>query len=158
MTDAPFWQTKTLAEMTDAEWESLCDGCAKCCLVLIEDEDDGTVWETDVACRLFDPDKRKCTDYGNRHARVPDCVRLTHENAGALPWMPQTCAYRRLARGEGLPDWHPLVTGDPASTARAGMATRKNLASEADIDPDDLEDRIVIERLSARKKPEYTDD
>lgn len=152
MTDTPYWKTKSLAEMTPGEWEGLCDGCGKCCLVLIEDEDDGTIWETDVACQLFDPQKRKCTDYNNRHERVPDCVRLTPENAGALPWMPETCAYRRLARGEDLPDWHPLVTGDPTTPARAGAATRKNLLSERDVDPDDLESRIVIERPRAPKK------
>lgn len=148
----PFWEEKTLSEMSPAEWESLCDGCGKCCLVLIEDADDGSVWETDVACRLFDCTKRKCTDYQNRHQRVPDCVRLTPHNAGALAWMPQTCAYRRLARGENLPHWHPLLTGDPSTVARAGAATRKNLLREDDIDPDDLEERIVIERLPASKK------
>ena len=152
MSTAPFWKTTPLSDMSPAEWESLCDGCGKCCLVLIEDEDDGSVWETDVACRLFDPQKRKCTDYNNRHTRVPDCVRLTPENAGALAWMPETCAYRRLARGQDLPDWHPLITGDPTTVARAGAVTRKNLASEADIDPEDFESRIVIERLIAPKR------
>ncbi len=141
-----FWETKRLDEMTDAEWESLCDGCGKCCLVLLVDEETGGVFETDVACRLYDPEARRCGDYANRLARVPDCVRVTPENAGALHWMPRTCAYGRLARGEGLPDWHPLLTGDPKSTARAGAAASKNLLSEADIAPEDLESRIVIER------------
>lgn len=142
----PFWETKTLAEMTDAEWESLCDGCGKCCLVVLVDDETEEVWETDVHCRLYDPEKRRCTDYKNRRARVPDCVRLTPENAGALEWMPQTCAYRRLARGEGLPDWHPLVTGDPASTARAGKAATKRLASETHVAPEDLENRVTKKR------------
>ncbi|MEO1015274.1 MAG: YcgN family cysteine cluster protein [Pseudomonadota bacterium] len=146
-----FWETKRLDEMTDAEWESLCDGCGRCCLVLLIDEVTSAVHETDVACRLFDPDTRRCRDYANRLRRVPDCVQLTPENAGALDWMPETCAYGRLARGEALPDWHPLLTGDANSTARAGAATRKNLLNEADIDPDALEERIVIERLPPRK-------
>ena len=142
----PFWETKTLSEMTEAEWESLCDGCGKCCLVVLQDEENGDVWETDVACRLYDPEKRRCTDYDNRHARVPDCVRLSPENAGALSWMPKTCAYRRIAEGRGLADWHPLVTGDPTSTARAGMAASKRLANEADVRSDDLEDRVTKRR------------
>ncbi len=148
MADAPpFWRTKRLADMTDAEWESLCDGCGKCCLVLLQDEDAGVVWETDVACRLFDPETRRCGDYANRLERVRDCVRLTPENAGALAWMPETCAYGRLARGEALPTWHPLVTGDPRSTARAGAATRHGLASEADVTDDALEDRRTVMRV-----------
>lgn len=138
----PFWETKTLAEMTRDEWESLCDGCGRCCLVVLEGED-GRYWETDVACRLYDPKKRQCTDYRNRHARVPDCVRLTAENAGALKWMPETCAYRRLARGEGLPDWHPLVSGDPGSVARAGIAAGRGLASEAEVSEEELESRVT---------------
>ena len=153
----PFWETKSLAEMTDAEWESLCDGCGKCCLVLLEDEETGEVWETDVACRLFDARERRCTDYTRRHARVPDCVRLTPENAGALPWMPETCAYRRLARGQGLPDWHPLVTGDPRSTVRAGIAAPPDLANERDADPETLFERVTVERLSARNNKAKTD-
>lgn len=141
----PFWETKTLAEMSGEEWESLCDGCGRCCLVVLED-DRGRYYETDVACRLFDPQKRRCTDYRNRHSRVPDCVRLTPENAGTLRWMPATCAYRRLARGEGLPDWHPLITGDPKSVERAGIAAGSILLNEADVGEDDFEDRVTGER------------
>lgn len=141
----PFWESKRLAEMSVEEWESLCDGCGRCCLVVLEDER-RRYWETDVACRLYDPKKRQCTDYANRHARIPDCVRLTAENAGALKWMPETCAYRRLARGERLPDWHPLVSGAPDSVARAGIATSPGLASEADVAEDDLEARVTGRR------------
>lgn len=148
MSDAapPFWERKSLAEMTDEEWESLCDGCGRCCLVLLRDEETGEVWETDVACRLFDAKKRTCTDYKNRHARVRDCVRLSPDNAGALDWMPKSCAYRRLARGEGLPAWHPLLTGARDSAARAGAAVPPDLASEADVAPQDLENRITARR------------
>lgn len=141
----PFWETKSLAEMSPAEWESLCDGCGRCCLVVLEG-DDGRYWETDVACRLYDPKKRQCTDYLNRHARVPDCVRLTAENAGALGWMPETCAYRRLARGEGLPDWHPLITGDPQSVVRAGIAAAPDLRNESDLAEDEFEERVTGRR------------
>ncbi|MBB5518075.1 YcgN family cysteine cluster protein [Amphiplicatus metriothermophilus] len=148
MADAarPFWETKTLAEMTDEEWESLCDGCGRCCLVLLCDEETGETWETDVACRLFDAKKRTCTDYMNRHARVRDCVRLSPDNAGALEWMPKTCAYRRLARGQGLPEWHPLLTGTRRSVVRAGVAVAPDLASEADVAAEDLEDRVTRRR------------
>ncbi|MBI1391770.1 MAG: YcgN family cysteine cluster protein [Alphaproteobacteria bacterium] len=144
-----FWETKRLDEMTDAEWEALCDGCGKCCLVLLRDEED-RVWETDVACRLFDRETRRCSDYANRVRRVSDCVRLTPANAGELNWMPETCAYRLLANGEKLFDWHPLITGDPKSAARAGKATSKSVTLEDDVDEDELDDRIVRERRTSR--------
>ncbi len=145
-----FWREKSLAEMNAAEWEALCDGCGKCCLVLLQDdeEDGGAVWETDLHCQLFDPERRVCRDYENRHARVPDCVRLSPANAGALPWMPETCAYRLVSEGAPLPDWHPLVTGDRESTAKAGVAVRGDeLFSESDFPEDgDWEERITQRR------------
>ena len=144
--DKPFWETKTLAEMSQGEWESLCDGCGRCCLYILHNEETGDVFETDVACKLFDAKKRRCTDYENRSTRVPDCVRLTPQNAKALHWMPQTCAYRRLARGEGLPDWHPLITGDRESVMRAGVAVPPDLVPEDEIDDDLLESRITKAR------------
>ena len=147
---APFWERKSLAEMTDAEWESLCDGCGQCCMVLLIDDEDNSVWETTVACDLYDCGKRRCTDYANRHVRTPDCVRLTPENAGALEWMPETCAYRRLARGQNLPDWHPLRTGDPASTAAAGVATPPRLVREAEVPEEEIWDHAVVQRLPGR--------
>lgn len=142
----PFWETKSLAEMSEGEWESLCDGCGRCCLYILHNEETGDVFETDVACRLFDAKQRRCADYENRSRRVPDCVRLTPENATALSWMPETCAYRRLARGEGLPDWHPLITGDRDSVARAGVAVSPDLVPEDEIDDDLLESRITRAR------------
>ena len=144
--DKPFWETKTLAEMSQDEWESLCDGCGRCCLYILHNEETGDVFETDVACKLFDAKKRRCTDYENRSTRVPDCVRLTPQNANALHWMPETCAYRRLARGEGLPDWHPLITGDRDSVVRAGVAVPPDLVPEGEIDDDLLESRITKAR------------
>lgn len=143
----PFWKTKTLAEMSKAEWESLCDGCGKCCMVLLRDEATATVYETDIACRLYDPEARRCTDYAKRHKRVRDCVRMTPETVGALDWMPSTCAYRLVFRGEDLPEWHPLRTGDPGSVARAGAAAPKDLVSEQGVAADDLEDHVTGVRL-----------
>lgn len=141
-----FWETKALSEMTTQEWESLCDGCGRCCLYVLHNEESGDVFETDVACKLFDAEKRRCTDYANRARRVPDCVQLTPENAGTLKWMPKTCAYRRLAEGKPLYDWHPLISGDPQSVARAGVAVSPDLIPEDEIDDDLLESRITTVR------------
>lgn len=137
-----FWEQKSLDEMNDAEWESLCDGCGRCCLVLLRDEETDEVHETDVACRLFDPQTRTCRDYPNRAQRVPDCVSLTPQTARSLTWMPQTCAYRRLAHGQGLPDWHPLITGTRTSVVNAGIATSRTLLNEDEIRDQDLPGRV----------------
>ena len=110
-----FWEHKTLEELTPREWEALCDGCAKCCLNKLEDEATGQIWYTNVACDLLDLDTCRCGDYPNRSRRVPDCVVLTPRKSRELKWMPETCAYRLLAEGRPLPDWHPLVSGDPRS-------------------------------------------
>jgi uncharacterized protein len=143
MSDIPFWKRKTLGEMTAREWESLCDGCARCCLVKLEDETDGTLYYTDVACRLIDRRACRCTDYANRAERVPDCVPLTPEKVPALSWLPPTCAYRLLAEGRDLYWWHPLVSGDPETVHRAGMSIRGRAVAEESVAVDDLEDRIV---------------
>lgn len=123
----PFWETKSLAEMSRKEWESLCDGCGRCCVYVIHDEETGEVFETDVACGLFDPKKRRCTDYANRTRRAPDCVRLTAKIAHEFSWLPPSCAYRRLGEGKKLPRWHPLLTGDPESVVKAGIAVDPGL-------------------------------
>jgi len=130
MPDKPFWETKSLSEMTPREWESLCDGCGLCCLVRFEDEDTGEVIPTRVHCTLFDPDRCRCTDYEDRRRTVPDCVKLTPGNVGELKWMPPSCAYRRLHEGRGLPAWHPLITGDPDSVHKAGVSVRGQTISE----------------------------
>jgi uncharacterized cysteine cluster protein YcgN (CxxCxxCC family) len=131
----PFWKTKSLEDMTAAEWESLCDGCGKCCLAKLEDEDTGEIHWTSVACRLFDAGTCRCKDYANRLAKVPDCVQLTPRNVRTLTWLPSTCAYRLIANGKDLFDWHPLVSGDPRSVHRAGVSVRgKITASESDLD------------------------
>ena len=142
----PFWQKKSLRQMNTAEWESLCDGCGKCCLVVLDEEETSVLYETNIACKLFDPQKRRCTDYDNRAKRVPDCVQLTPESVEKLQWMPKTCAYRLLANGKDLPSWHPLVTGDPTSTARAGKAVKKSLVLEGDVDEDDVWDHVTGKR------------
>ncbi len=140
--DKPFWEVKPLAAMTEAEWESLCDGCGRCCLIKLEDEDDGRFYFTDVACRLFDQGTCACRDYANRDREVPDCVRLTSENAGALGWMPPSCAYRLLAEGKPLPTWHPLVSGSPETVHDAGASVRGRIHA--------LEDEIGLHQLVQR--------
>lgn len=137
----PFWKRKRLDEMTTGEWESLCDGCAKCCLEKLEDIETGEISYTNVACRLLDLDSCRCRNYAERNRFVPDCVRLTPARIGELRWMPSTCAYRLLHEGKDLPAWHPLITGDPDSTHRAGQSVRGRVIPEQEAD--DLEDHIV---------------
>ena len=142
----PFWERKRLHQMSRAEWESLCDGCGKCCIHKLEDEETGALYPTNVACRLLDRRSGRCSDYANRRAHVPDCVRLTPAKAGSLDWLPGTCAYRLLADGESLPEWHPLITGDPESVHAAGQSVRGWTVSEADVG-DDLEAHVVEREL-----------
>ncbi|MGE3303363.1 MAG: YcgN family cysteine cluster protein [Hyphomonadaceae bacterium] len=122
--DEPFWKTKTLPEMTEAEWESLCDRCGKCCLIGLEDADTGEIHLTDVACDLFDSARCACGDYANRKQKVPDCVKLTPETVGELTWLPKTCAYRLVHEKRELFWWHPLISGDPESVHRANVSVR----------------------------------
>ncbi|TNE57620.1 MAG: YcgN family cysteine cluster protein [Alphaproteobacteria bacterium] len=140
MKNKPFWKTKALTEMTDDEWESLCDGCARCCLLKLEDEDTGEIIFTNVSCRLLDQQTCRCTSYQNRSKLVPTCIKVTAENAAALAWMPPTCAYRLLAEGKDLFPWHPLVSGDPESVHKAGISVLGRVVSEEGIDEEDLED------------------
>jgi hypothetical protein len=133
----PFWKTKSLAEMSDGEWESLCDGCGRCCLVKLEDEDTAEIHFTDVGCRLLDGDTCRCRDYQNRTARVDDCVRLTPQNLRSLNWLPPTCAYRLLDTGGDLYWWHPLVSGDPESVHAAGISVRGRVAADEDALPEE---------------------
>ncbi len=138
MPGKPFWQSKTLDQMTAQEWESLCDGCGLCCLIRFEDEETGEIIPTRVACKLFDERLCRCTDYENRKQHVPDCIKLTPGNIDALNWMPKSCAYRRLHEGRPLASWHPLVSGDPESVHRAGVSIRGQTISETVLaDPED---------------------
>jgi uncharacterized cysteine cluster protein YcgN (CxxCxxCC family) len=141
LAERPFWQTKRLEQMTAAEWESLCDGCGRCCLIRFEDEETGEVIPTRVACKLFDDKSCRCSDYENRKRHVPDCIKLTPHNIEDLKWMPMSCAYRRLHEGRDLADWHPLVSGDPESVVRAGISMRGQTFSETVLaDPEDAID------------------
>ncbi len=141
---APFWRVKTLDEMSQKEWESLCDGCARCCLVKLEDEDTGDIHFTDIGCRLLDAKTCRCRHYEGRHRRVPDCVRLTPAVVRALTWLPVTCAYRLVAEGKDLPDWHPLVSGSADTVHDAGVSVRgRVVASEDDLAQELWPDRIV---------------
>ncbi len=141
---APFWKTKSLEQMTNSEWESLCDGCGRCCLSKLEDADTGEIHFTHVGCRLLDAAACRCSDYENRSEKVDDCVRLTPENLREIDWLPPTCAYRLVADGRDLYWWHPLVSGDPNTVHAAGVSVRGRVrASEVDVPDNMLEDHIV---------------
>ena len=143
--DKPFWTSKPLEDMTAAEWESLCDGCGKCCMAKLEDEDSGEIHWTSVGCRLFDAGACRCTNYANRLAAVPDCVGLTPANVRTIPWLPTSCAYRRIAEGRPLAWWHPLVSGRPETVHEAGISMRGRVtASEADLgEPNDYLEHLL---------------
>lgn len=158
MPHRPFWERKSLLQMTVPEWESLCDGCGLCCLVRFEDEETGEIIPTRVHCRLFDPDACRCTDYARRKAVVPDCIKLTPHNIEALEWMPPSCAYRRVHEGKDLPQWHPLVTGDADSPHKAGVSVRNQTISEASLaDPEDALDFAAWDLLADRGNEPYWD-
>ena len=143
-TDVPFWKRKSLEAMTPAEWESVCDGCARCCLVKLEDEDTGDIHFTDLTCRLLDAGTCRCRDYPGRQAEVADCVKLTPAVVRDLSWLPPTCGYRLLADGDDLPWWHPLVSGDPETVHSAGVSVRgRTSKSEDEVPVEDYPARIV---------------
>lgn len=138
-----FWRRLSLDQMSDEQWESLCDGCARCCLNKLEDEDTGEIAWTSVRCRMLDDATCRCADYPNRQAHVPDCIRLTPRNVRSIPWLPTTCAYRLVAEGRDLYWWHPLVSGDPESVHQAGISVRGRTVGERDVALADWEDHIV---------------
>jgi len=151
----PFWRAKTLEAMTPVEWESLCDGCARCCLVKLEDEDTGDIHFTDIGCTLLDARACRCRNYPERSRQVPDCVTLTPEAVRTLTWLPVTCAYRLVAEGKDLPDWHPLVSGSPDSVDEAGISVRGRVhASEDDLEQERWPERIVVwpNRIPRRRR------
>ena len=164
MTDSgqAFWQTKSLSEMSQSEWESICDGCAKCCLHKFIDDESSTdsvyftegtdqinpgerVHFTNIVCELLNTKSCECTDYKNRTVRVPECVQLTKDNLDRIFYMPPSCSYRRLHEGRGLPSWHPLLNkGKKSAMHKAGMSVRGKTLSEADVDLDHFEDYIAL--------------
>lgn len=153
-TGEPFW-TLPLERLTRPQWERLCDGCGRCCLVKLEDEDTGAIHHTNVGCDLLDPDTGRCRDYAKRKSKVPDCVRLSVAALKTIAWLPPTCAYRLRFEGKDLPDWHPLLTGDPDSVHRAGVSVRgKVAANEGEVETDDLPHFIVLwpKRWPRRRK------
>lgn len=136
----PFWE-RDLTTLDRGEWEALCDGCARCCVHKLEDEETGLLYATNVACKLLDRRNGRCLDYKNRMQQVADCVRLDKDNLGSLEWLPETCAYRLRAAGAPLPDWHYLITGDRESVHAAGQSTRGWTVSE--LEAGDLEYHVV---------------
>jgi uncharacterized cysteine cluster protein YcgN (CxxCxxCC family) len=142
--DKPFWETKPLEALDQAEWESLCDGCGRCCLVKLEDEDTGAIHMTSVGCRLLNSETCRCSDYRQRRRRVRDCIKLTPDLARDLAWLPPTCAYRLIGEGRSLAWWHPLVSGSPETVHEAGVSVRGRVAaSERDVELDDYQNYIV---------------
>ncbi|MEE9304060.1 MAG: YcgN family cysteine cluster protein [Thiotrichaceae bacterium] len=142
MSDA-WWDKKRLSELTDSEWEQLCDHCGKCCLLKLEDEDSGDVYYTDVACKLINKDDCSCSRYTERERLVPDCLKLTKDNLEQISWMPLSCAYRRIMEGRGLPKWHHLVCGDKSEIHRQGYSVVGRFVYEGTINDDEMEERIV---------------
>ena len=143
MDGEPFWRAKPMAALSAEEWESLCDGCGKCCTIKLQDEDTDEILYTDVVCHLLDTHSCRCTRYRDRARLVPDCVKVTPDNIAGLSFMPSTCAYRLIAEGKDLPDWHPLVSGKRDSVHRAGMSVRYRVISEEEIEEEDLPGHIV---------------
>ncbi|MEK0084580.1 YcgN family cysteine cluster protein [Benzoatithermus flavus] len=135
-----FWREKPIEQMTEAEWESLCDGCGLCCQIRVEDVDTGEIALSDAACRLLDLCTHRCKDYEHRQERVPDCVKVTPENVRSLNWLPHTCAYRLVAFGHDLPRWHHLVCGDPERVHTVGPSMRGCLVSEDEVEWPALDD------------------
>lgn len=155
-----FWQEKSLDQMSQSEWESLCDGCARCCLIKLEDEETDIVHYTSVVCRYLDQDVCRCTRYEERSVLVPDCVQLTPVGALDYGWLPDTCAYRMVAEGKDLAWWHPLVSGDPNTVHEAGISVQGKCLSEEHVHPDSFEEHVITwveqssEKIADRKQLE----
>lgn len=139
--ERPFWETVPLDRMSREQWESICDGCGKCCVHKLEDDDTGEIFPTNVACRLLDGRTARCKDYPNRKAHVPECVRLTPAVLDTIDWLPSSCSYLRVHRGQGLAEWHHLITGDRESIHRAKASVRGRTVSEDEVG--DLENHII---------------
>lgn len=138
-----FWEDRDLSELTREQWEQLCDGCGRCCLVKLEDADTGQLDYTSVACRLLNVETCRCRHYDERWELADDCVILTPDTIAELDWLPSTCAYRRLAQGMPLPAWHPLITGTTESVHAAGISVKNRVISEEYVADDDFENFIT---------------
>ncbi len=141
--DKPFWQRKSLDQMTPAEWESLCDGCGRCCLQKIQTEHEHLVRYTRVACRLLDANTCQCTNYWRRKTLVPECITLTAKNINDIDWLPDSCAYVRIKEKRGLADWHPLVSGNPDSVHEAGVSMSGKVINEQHVHTDDIPSLVI---------------
>lgn len=140
----PFWKRKSLDQLDAEEWEALCDGCGLCCLQKLEDEEDGAIYYTRVACHLLELNSCRCTDYSNRRQFVPDCVQLTAADAGRFTWLPPTCAYRLRSEGKDLPLWHPLVCGDGEAVHKERISQAGRMLSERDVAEEDWESYLIF--------------
>ena len=138
-----FWKKKKLEEMSLEEWEALCDGCGICCLYKVEDADTGKVVLTNVACRFLDTHSCRCQLYGQRKNAMPTCIKMTPSKISRLGWLPETCTYKLVLAGKPLPDWHPLVSGDPESIHRAGVSVRGRVHTESEINMNHIEEYII---------------
>lgn len=138
-----FWETTPLEEMSRAEWEALCDGCGRCCLLKLEDEETGELAFTNVICNFFDEAACNCSDYARRHVNVPSCIPLDADNVHEISWLPVTCAYRLLAEGEPLYWWHHLLSGSRDTIHQAGISVKGRVVKEANVPEDALEYYIV---------------
>ncbi len=143
--EEPFWRVKKLEDMSREEWEALCDGCGRCCMLKLEDEDTNEIYLTRLACRLLDIGKCRCRDYENRHRRVPDCLSLDAAMVRELTWLPETCAYRMVSEGRELAWWHPLVSGSPETVHEAGISVRDWAMPETDERAEELHKYLVVE-------------
>jgi uncharacterized protein len=143
MAETRFWEHKRLVDLDADEWEALCDGCGRCCLLKIEDEDSGRLFYTSVVCEYFDNDRCRCTHYADRQLLVPDCIKVTPRVAATQKWLPETCAYRLLAEGKSLYDWHPLISGNRNSVHAAGISVRDKVVSEQHVHPDELPEHLA---------------
>lgn len=141
----PFWRTKSLEEMTPREWESLCDGCGRCCLVKLEDEDTEEIHLTRLSCSMLDLNSCRCSDYANRHSKMPDCVAIDPETVRSLGWLPESCAYRLVAEGRDLAWWHPLVSGDADTVHQAGISVRGLARSEKNVAEENYHRYIIAD-------------
>jgi uncharacterized protein len=152
----PFWETKTLDEMTATEWEQLCDGCGRCCLMKLEEEDTGEIFLTRVACKLLDTRSCQCSDYTHRQAKVPDCIQIDPQQVRDLKWLPETCGYRRIKDGKGLAWWHPLLSGSTDTVHQAGISVRGWVKSETSIKIENLH-RYIIDDYPGTSDPQQVD-